>query len=318
MSLVRTSNYVRACLDTPRRLVFVVRFRDRAALGLHDIPVGVQRPNGWRRPFSSDTDSLVDHVAVRWDNHIRIYAPNPLDYTTGITGIIGRVYLLSEQAERMCEAHGNIVVGMYDMTPTASGKPLVLLYNYKFDAESLKKMKVRDPIGDAYTVFLPWPDYRPEIKQVKLIVKYITRKGEQHVAEPSSVTLQSGDQPAAVLSEKTGPTLERQFDMRPTMPTIPGKGVAQGPPQPMPDGVPVQIDKLMPPTGPALPQANGNRPGNVQQPDAPYQAIVMPAQRPSSQVVQPPPDEWQNPAAKNYRAIWAAADALIRLAEAQG
>ena len=28
-------------------------------------------------------------------------------------------------------------------------------------------MKVKDPIGDAYTVFLPWPDYRPEIKQVK-------------------------------------------------------------------------------------------------------------------------------------------------------
>jgi hypothetical protein len=222
--------------------------------------------------FSSDTDASIDHVAARWDHHLRT-APDPRDFTAGTIGIIGRVYLESEQTNKMCEAHGTIVIGMLDMTPTASGKPPVLIANYKFDAETLRKLKVKDPFSDvAYTVFLPWTEYRPEIKQVKLLVKYITRQGEQHMADASVVTLQPTDQPAATMQETVGPTLKRQFDMQVAQPQR-----LQGAPPGMPY-TPVQMDKIMPPAGPPMapPQANGYRPNAPQQQaDAPYQPIIM-------------------------------------------
>src|SRR4051794_32382797 len=63
----------------------------------------------------------VDHIAVRWDNRLRT-APDPTNYTATTPGLLGRVYLFSEENKKTCEANGAIVVAMLDMTPTVSGR----------------------------------------------------------------------------------------------------------------------------------------------------------------------------------------------------
>jgi hypothetical protein len=226
----------------------------------------------WMEGAFSDADPPIDHVAVRWDDRLRT-AQNPADYTSGIPGLIGRVYLISEQTNQMCEARGTIVVGMLDMTPTAQGKPPVPVAEWVFDEEYLKKHKVKDPISNvAYTVFLASKEYRPEMRKVKLLVKYVTRNGEQHMADHSLLTLQTSDQPAATLRETVGTKLDRQFDMQAPMPAQRLQGASQGMPY-----TPVQMDKIMPPPGPTTsPSASGYK-QNAPDPqaDAPFQPIIM-------------------------------------------
>ena len=232
--------------------------------------------------FSGEAEPPIDHVIVRWDNNIRT-AQNPLTHTSVIPGMIGRVYLLSDETTQACEAHGTIVVGMLDMTPVTSGKPPVPIAEWMFDSETLKQLKKKDPVGVGYTLFLPWEGYRPEIMKVKLLVKYVTQKGATHLADPSLVSLQTGDQSLMTMHEAVGPTLERQFE--PQVPT-PNK-LPPGATQPI-QYAPVQ-PKLAPPpqVSPTLPQTKAVSVPPVQQqqqqPEAPYQPIVM-----QSQVQTPP------------------------------
>jgi hypothetical protein len=115
----------------------------------------------------------VHQVVATWNNQV-FTAPDPVHGGAAVTGLAGRLYLFGPQLDFPLEGDGAVVVDLYDPTSgtaAPNGTP-VPLEEWRFDKDTLKRLERKDMIGWGYTLFLPWGTYRPEIKQVRLQVRY--------------------------------------------------------------------------------------------------------------------------------------------------
>lgn len=149
----------------------------------------------WVDPGSSQK---VHDVLSYWHNQI-VVTQDPVRSLAPLPGLAGRVMLFNEETGQSLDAQGKVIVMMYDVPAAKGGQPKQL-GKWTFPAESLKRLKRKDRISDGYTLFLPWEDYRPEIKQVHLQVCYVPEKGEPHWGAVAFVTLQS--EPVQVTSSQ--------------------------------------------------------------------------------------------------------------------
>ncbi len=139
----------------------------------------------------------VCQVAATWQHEI-VYAADPTKAGQPNPGLAGRVYLFGTKIDFPLEGDGCVVVDLLDMTPETTGGNPVHLEQWRFDKQTLKQLQRRDPIGWGYSMFLPWPAYRPTINTVHLKVRYEPDGGGTPIyAESSPMTLACGPVPAA-------------------------------------------------------------------------------------------------------------------------
>ena len=128
--------------------------------------------------------TAITAVVASWDAQMKLAATDKDD---GLPGLTGRVFLRSPESMLSVEADGCLHVEMYDVTASTPVK----LAEWRFDAESLKKMK-RTDLAVSYTLFLPWEGYCPEITQVEMRVVYMPENvGEPQHAEPQVLRLKT-------------------------------------------------------------------------------------------------------------------------------
>ena len=118
----------------------------------------------------------VTQVAVTWDKTIA-FVP---DFTHGgamTPGLMCRVYLFGADEAIPLAGDGTISVDLFDDTPVISGGQSVLKEKWNLDKDTLKGCMRKDLVGWAYTLFLPWATYSPDIKQVHMMVRYTPAHG---------------------------------------------------------------------------------------------------------------------------------------------
>lgn len=105
-----------------------------------------------------------------------IFTPDPAHNGEPSPGFAGRVYLFDESIKYPVLGDGKLIAEMFleDGQPMANKKPVE---RWELDRETLKRLQKRDAFGWGYTVFLPWGTYRPDIKQVRLRLKYEPSNG---------------------------------------------------------------------------------------------------------------------------------------------
>ncbi|MFM7540654.1 MAG: hypothetical protein ACKO9Z_13445 [Planctomycetota bacterium] len=105
-----------------------------------------------------------------WKNEV-IHVADPVHGGSATPGLAGRFYLFGEEVDSPIEAEGTLIVDLYDLSkgPSAAQTPLE---NWQIDPVTLKKLKRKDPVGEGYTLFLPWATYRPDITRIQLKLKY--------------------------------------------------------------------------------------------------------------------------------------------------
>lgn len=130
----------------------------------------------------------ICQVVVTWKNYVH-FTPDPTKGGAPTPGIAGRMYLFGTSIDRPRVGDGGVVVDLYDETPLASGGQAIMLEQWRIDPVTLSKLRRRDPIGEGYTLFLPWATYRPEIKQVRMNLRYEPNGGIPLYATPGSLTL---------------------------------------------------------------------------------------------------------------------------------
>jgi hypothetical protein len=123
-------------------------------------------------------------VVAWWQPQVR-FSPDPARQGANNAGLAGRVYLFGQEMAWPLIADGTLVVDLCDDT---NGQA-VLLEEWKFDKETLKKQARRDAVGWGYTVFLPWGTYRPDISKVLLKARFEPLQGLPRYAPSSPVTL---------------------------------------------------------------------------------------------------------------------------------
>lgn len=133
-------------------------------------------------------------IGVTWQ-HKLAYLPNPAQNGTPVIGLVGQMFLFGT-GPRMpfAPADGKLTVAMYDASTLTAAAELPRLGSWTFDKEALKKLvTVDERFGKSYALFLPWPDYRPDITRVKLAVKYEPEQGYPLFAEASTVAIDTRD-----------------------------------------------------------------------------------------------------------------------------
>jgi len=137
---------------------------------------------------SSSTQAA--ELVVMWDNHLLKLA-DPTKGGADVVGLVGQVFLLGEGPKMpFVLADGKVVVEAFDESPRPGGATSVRLGGWTFEKEALRSHKVIDErFGKCYALFLPWPDYRPDITQVKLTARYEPDHGYKLFAPPSSLLL---------------------------------------------------------------------------------------------------------------------------------
>jgi hypothetical protein len=138
-----------------------------------------------------------------------IFPPDIRHNGTPIPALAGRVYLFGPNLGRPMAGDGKVVVELYDPArPPVNGQAVPLTV-WTLDQEMLKPGLHRDSsIGWGYTVVLPWEQYRPDITQVLIRVRYEPVKGTPLFTETQLVKFDPAQVQDFQVSNKTGQASE--------------------------------------------------------------------------------------------------------------
>lgn len=114
---------------------------------------------------------------------------DPTHNGTPVKGIAGRVYLFDETMAQTTTNDGVLVVALWDAKAFAANKNAKPLEEWHFDKDSLKRLRRKDGFGWGYTVFLPWVEYKPEITQIRIRVRFEPTTGTPLFQESPEITL---------------------------------------------------------------------------------------------------------------------------------
>jgi hypothetical protein len=227
----------------------------------------------------------AENIAVVWSSRL-VTGIDPANNNTPMCGFAGRVFLFGHELHDNLLADGDLYVDLYATLPEQPQAPPVCLMNWIIKKDDLNRTNLRkDFCGNGYTLNLPWPNYRPDINQVRLSVRYQPAKGGVPLYRQDLMTLRQDPVAAPTCTARTE-TGNRQ----PILPPQTPPGLPAGPVQQMaayPPAAPAQMPYLGPPQQPVrtlpapyqgpLQQAGGfPAPG---QPTAPIQQAVGPSQQ---------------------------------------
>jgi hypothetical protein len=129
-------------------------------------------------------------IAVAWQNKVA-QLPDPTRNGMMIHGVVGQMFLFGADFQ-FAPATGNLVVEMFDQSANP-GTDGPRLGSWTFDKESLKKLVTMDErLGKCYALFLPWPEYDPNVSRVKLTVRFEPERSYPLYAPASTLTFDNG------------------------------------------------------------------------------------------------------------------------------
>lgn len=133
-------------------------------------------------------------VVAAWSPKVT-YVPDPARNGQPAPGIAGRIYLFGPTPDYPIAGDGSLTVDMYDDTAAGGSSAATPIERWEFDPVTFKRLLKRDTVGMGYTVFLPWGTYRPDIKTVRLQVRYEPKGGNAVYAPGGPMTVDHGTLP---------------------------------------------------------------------------------------------------------------------------
>ncbi len=157
------------------------RFARPLPLGLFVLTslVGCQTldPGLARFPWSEAPKGEVTQVVTIWADGI-VAHPDPARGGLPTPGLAGRVYLFGHNKGEPVAAEGGLCVHLYDDAQPPSDQPAPREV-WNIDQENLNLVLTKDLLGWGYNLWLPWSNYRADIRKVTLVVQYKANTGRE-------------------------------------------------------------------------------------------------------------------------------------------
>ncbi len=120
----------------------------------------------------------VCQVTVNWRPQVQ-FVPDTVHEGRPMPGVIGRMYLFGEQVGFPMAGDGTVHLELSAILPERPQEGWICLEKLDVDKASLKKLLIPDDhiLGTAYTMFLPWWSYRPDVTQIQMTVSYAPETG---------------------------------------------------------------------------------------------------------------------------------------------
>jgi hypothetical protein len=126
-------------------------------------------------------------IVSTWKPEV-LHVADPARQGLSSPGLAGRLYLFGAEVDTPMAAEGNLYIDLYDLGQGGPVPP-VHLENWHLDPVTLKRLKKKDPVGEGYTLFLPWATYRPDISRIQLKIRYETGAEYPLYADTGPLTL---------------------------------------------------------------------------------------------------------------------------------
>jgi hypothetical protein len=127
-------------------------------------------------------------LTAAWNNKI-LYAPDPTHGGDPVPGLLARIWVFGPDTKDPLTVDGELIIGVWDNTPKATGGQPLLQEVWHIDAETARKFRRKDFMGDGYTLFLPWSRYNVDLKQVNVVARFNGADGRNLVSSPERLTL---------------------------------------------------------------------------------------------------------------------------------
>jgi hypothetical protein len=166
----------------------------------------------------------VHQVHAVWQNQLMI-TPDAVNHGSPLPGLAGRCYLFGPDLGHTVKGEGRLVVDVFDSAQAgADGQPR-LIERWDFDKDTLNRLLRKDFFGWGYTLFLPWPDYRPDYTRLQIQICYVPENGAFMYAPRTSLTLRRDEAMAftSVLQMPDGRLLAQSGGQQPNSTKAPGR-----------------------------------------------------------------------------------------------
>jgi hypothetical protein len=127
-------------------------------------------------------------IITMWRNRVDSL-PDPSREGQMSPGLAGQLFLYDARMQPVV-AEGSLTVALYDETPRPPGQPANLPEGWEFKKADLKKLVTMDErFGRSYTLFLPWPTYRPDVTRIRIAVRFDQENGHPLYAAETRITI---------------------------------------------------------------------------------------------------------------------------------
>ncbi|HEY2761597.1 MAG TPA: hypothetical protein VGI75_12660, partial [Pirellulales bacterium] len=126
-------------------------------------------------------------VAAFWTEAVQ----NSATKERGVRGFGGRIYFYGRNPNKPVKVKGSLVVYAFDETNRDPAN-IVPDRKYIFSEEQFQANYSKTNLGHSYSIWLPWDDVGGEQRQVSLIVRFTSDKGEIVSSDQSPHLLLSG------------------------------------------------------------------------------------------------------------------------------
>src|SRR5262249_24392601 len=155
----------------------------------------------WFSPSAghSKASGPPQHMEAFWAKGVE-WVPDPTKNGQPGPVLSCRLYFFpGEDVGFTSTADGTLTVDLYDDSGRAAGQPSKHLEEWVFKSDVLQKMLQKDArLGEGYTIGLPWPSYRPDIRQIHLTLRFDPAKDGQPLSTVSGLMTLSGGGAAGV------------------------------------------------------------------------------------------------------------------------
>lgn len=118
----------------------------------------------------------VAAIVSTWQNHID-YLPDPTRNGAMGPGLAGQIFVF-DPSDQPALLSGSITVELQDETRRPPGVPPLKPERWTFTKDVIASLRsVDERFGPNYTIFLPWPTYRPDVTHVRISVVYQPENG---------------------------------------------------------------------------------------------------------------------------------------------
>src|SRR5712671_585310 len=129
--------------------------------------------------------SAVALVETMWESRV-VVTEDTVNEGAPLPGLAGRVYLFGPKLGHPLQVKGTLYVLAHEVLPD---NKTAKMEAWEIDPATFQRLGSSDKIGWGYTVFLPLSKYRPEVKHVKLQVKFTPENGTPLFSPTTDVSL---------------------------------------------------------------------------------------------------------------------------------
>jgi hypothetical protein len=152
-------------------------------------------------------------VIAWWERSI-VVTSDSVNNGKPLPGLAGRIYLFDQNVGAPLVGDGSLVVGLFDDTPHPGVTGPVEVHEWKIDAVTLKRLLRKDVLGWGYTVFLPWPEDKPQFTHLQLKVRYNQPNKAPLFTESGPISLETPPPPGQPAAPNQPPQVTHAAPVR--------------------------------------------------------------------------------------------------------